>query len=482
VVESSECEYRCPGEKHPISRAVHLSRLASFYPACRECELREEVGVFSHRIQSQFARRNHATSGGEPEYSDGIRGRYLNDIRTRDAGRFAAAFASLLWRSRRLPGRTHRRQQLPPVEGPLIVSGFDDRPQSPGVTAAVAGALRRMACRVAESGPSTGPELEATVDQLHADGGILVTGSGCDSAWTGLDFFVAGGKPVSRGIRSRTTAGDAFSIDDIVQCAASTIDLPVRRAGFAVGYDSPDGASGHVGHPGLPPAIPNSICIAVSNRHIHRAIQDLAWPGICDVRVVRLPTRARNLADPEDADVNRLVNAVLETDADVGILLDDDRRRIAVVNEDGVLLHPSHVLVQLLQQPTGCSRVSPKEFPSTGNATTRQRKILFQDRVAAAGPPGAAGLPVAAQAVIPEEWGPVESDRIRATGASVIRAPSTLAHFHDALRASRAGQVIGCDAFGRFWFYYDRPYCDALISLSMIPAVLPRRVESAGSL
>src|SRR5690242_5709376 len=36
-------EYQCPGEAHPISRTVHLGRLASFYHACRSCVHRNDT-------------------------------------------------------------------------------------------------------------------------------------------------------------------------------------------------------------------------------------------------------------------------------------------------------------------------------------------------------------------------------------------------------------------------------------------------------
>ncbi len=40
--------YLCPGETHPISRAVHLARLAAFYPKCRTCEHRRDSGQIAH--------------------------------------------------------------------------------------------------------------------------------------------------------------------------------------------------------------------------------------------------------------------------------------------------------------------------------------------------------------------------------------------------------------------------------------------------
>ena len=58
----AETQYRCPGERHPISRAIHLSRLAAFYPACRQCQHRHDTGQLPpqtlQRIQQVERRRD----------------------------------------------------------------------------------------------------------------------------------------------------------------------------------------------------------------------------------------------------------------------------------------------------------------------------------------------------------------------------------------------------------------------------------------
>lgn len=48
LLPTLEPQYVCPGETHAISRAVHLSRLAAFYPKCRECPQRQETGQLPH--------------------------------------------------------------------------------------------------------------------------------------------------------------------------------------------------------------------------------------------------------------------------------------------------------------------------------------------------------------------------------------------------------------------------------------------------
>ena len=97
LLPTLETQYVCPGETHAISRAVHLSRLAAFYPKCRECSHRQELGQLP---QPQF----EETDSSQPRNSErslftleGVRGVYLNELTRRKAGELSAAFASLLW-------------------------------------------------------------------------------------------------------------------------------------------------------------------------------------------------------------------------------------------------------------------------------------------------------------------------------------------------------------------------------------------------
>ena len=71
VVE--ETQFRCPGDTHSISRSVHLSRLAAFYPACRQCQHRGDTGQLPprtvERIQQAavFVLRNQAVLSGRKQ-------------------------------------------------------------------------------------------------------------------------------------------------------------------------------------------------------------------------------------------------------------------------------------------------------------------------------------------------------------------------------------------------------------------------------
>jgi phosphomannomutase len=161
--------------------------------------------------------------------SEGIRGRYLNDLNRATAARIAGALASCLWDDFGFPENsmagplrapsavtgapapeydsTSNPNALLPTEGfrllapgrpgPSVVLGHDDRPSSPDIVTGVGQSLRRMGCQVVDIGLATRPCLVFAVDHLRAAGGVHLTGAGCDPGWTGLDFLSRGSVPCS---------------------------------------------------------------------------------------------------------------------------------------------------------------------------------------------------------------------------------------------------------------------------------------------
>ena len=88
--------YRCPDELHPITRAVHLGRLAAFYPACRQCPLRDDTGTLSPRQVAQLAETGQQRQTQSVFSDEGVGGVYLNDLTPAAARDIAAAFGVLL--------------------------------------------------------------------------------------------------------------------------------------------------------------------------------------------------------------------------------------------------------------------------------------------------------------------------------------------------------------------------------------------------
>ncbi|MBW3542532.1 MAG: hypothetical protein KY476_19900, partial [Planctomycetes bacterium] len=205
--------YICPGESRPISRSVHLARLAAFYPKCRDCALRGETGQLPPRI---IEWRRTAEGRVEPPSrasDDGIRGVYLNEIDRRRTEQIAARLAAALW------------ERQPPVSGdsrpqPSVVVGYDERPCSPDLVTGVVRSLRRHGCRVIDIGLTTKPAFWFAADHLEATAGLFVTGSGCEPSWTGLDVVGQGGAPLS------CDATDELRLDVLDE--AGNVPSPVR--------------------------------------------------------------------------------------------------------------------------------------------------------------------------------------------------------------------------------------------------------------
>ena len=261
-------EYRCPGEEYPISRAVHLGRLARFYPGCRQCLHRDDTATLSERQVRQLL-ETRPRGLPRPLFDDeGAGGVYLNDLTPRIARDMAAALGVALQRrgglgatagSSSSAGGTvgqagHRpkvgrgtaqyefdgspalkgtvpfslrenrdspqeNRDSPPAE-PVVVIAGDGRPMSCELVAAVGEGLRWAGCRVVDIGPATAACLTFAIDHLAASGGILVGNPGEKPQMVGLKFW-AGPRPLSAG----------GTLDALQQMYQAGVDRPTRRYG-----------------------------------------------------------------------------------------------------------------------------------------------------------------------------------------------------------------------------------------------------------
>lgn len=192
--------YTCPGERHAISRSVHLARLAAFHAACQACPHRCDSGLLPPSIVTGW----EAAAGRISQIhlsGDGLRGRYLNDLTRRDTQQWAMVIAAWLWDRRPLPGRcddapipTEMDFSFPP--GPTVVVGYDERPSSPDLAVGVVDGLRQMGCQVVDLGQTLKPVWQFAAGQLTADAGVYVTGNGHDASWTGFDLLGPQGVPL----------------------------------------------------------------------------------------------------------------------------------------------------------------------------------------------------------------------------------------------------------------------------------------------
>lgn len=193
--------FTCPGEKYPISRAVHLGRLAAFYPACRQCPHRDDSGALSPRQVEQL---REVEQLGRPQplfHAEGAGGAYLNDLTPTTARNIAAAFG--IWVKRASDGRGARGAgsgpaNLPPRNPTVILAG-DGRAITAELSAAVGEGIRSSGCDLIDIGPATSACLAFAVHTQQAAGGILVGNPGQEPHIVGLQFWDAAAQPLSAG-------------------------------------------------------------------------------------------------------------------------------------------------------------------------------------------------------------------------------------------------------------------------------------------
>ena len=195
----SAVEYRCPGAGYAISRAVHLGRLARFYPACRHCPHAADTGTLSPR---QVRQLREIDPRGVPRprfHEEGAGGVYGNEFPPADARQMAAALGLCLRQGDCPNFHVNENGTVPFDATPLVVLAGDGRPPSAALVAAAGEGLRWAGCDLVDIGPASSPCLMLAIARLDAAGGILVGSSAGRPGEVGLKFFAPGPCPVSRG-------------------------------------------------------------------------------------------------------------------------------------------------------------------------------------------------------------------------------------------------------------------------------------------
>ncbi len=203
-------EYRCPGERSPISRAVHLGRLARFYPACRRCAHRDQTGTLSPRQVRRLTETQRRAELPPLFYAEGAAGVYLNELGPALARRMAAALGVYLG-----------REQADAADPPVAAIASDGRPLAAEMVAALSEGLRWAGCHVVDIGAATAACLARAIGLLESDGGILLGNPTGRAHTVGLKFWARGGRPLSEG----------DSLEALRQIFESGPNRPTRKCG-----------------------------------------------------------------------------------------------------------------------------------------------------------------------------------------------------------------------------------------------------------
>ncbi len=188
--------FQCPGETSPVSRAVHLGRLASGWSGCRECVWKEDVAA-ADRFTSGVEIK---TRRGVRRTEFGVRGTYLNQIDRFRAAQLATIFSTQVAQQTTavdIDASSEADDFVCTTANVAIAIGYDGRRGSPDLFAGVNSAVRQNGCDVVDAGRCTAASL---LNVFRTNPGIkaaiLVTGAGGAAGDVGMDVFTQDQQPV----------------------------------------------------------------------------------------------------------------------------------------------------------------------------------------------------------------------------------------------------------------------------------------------
>jgi len=370
-------EYRCPGEAYPISRSIHLGRLAQYYPGCRQCPHRDDVGTLSRRQVQQLVETRPRGLSPLLFHSEGVGGVLGHDLRPDVARDMAAALGVSL---RREMGADHTSAARPPV----TVIANDGRPLSCELVAAVGEGLRWAGCQVVDVGPASAACVAFAIDHLRTAGGILVGNPTGLPHTVGLKFWGRNARPLSSG----------GSLELLGQTYAAGVDRPGRRYGSLRRFraDVPYLAAMVEHYHALRPL---RFVLDCSCSPFYRYLKELAEPLAC--RIVPHRTSPDRMPDVVSAEAAHFAVRIAD-DGETCHLFDEQGR--SVPTERLLLLLARHLLeidphrAVVLEEETAPS-ISGKIEKLTGRAATggtrraeMQQAMCEHEAVFGGGPSG----------------------------------------------------------------------------------------------
>ncbi|NBC82898.1 MAG: phosphoglucosamine mutase [Bacteroidetes bacterium] len=230
---------------------------------------------------------------------------------------------------------------------PAVVIGRDARPSGDMVQRIISGTLMSMGVDVIDLGLATTPTVEIAVDELKADGGIILTASHNPKQWNALKLLNNRGEFVS-GAEGRdilTLAEDGgvqyANVDELGKITEiidyedihiqKILDLPlvdveaIRKANFKIAIDCVNSVGGMV----LP-----------------KLLKSL---GVAEIIELYCEPNGQFPHNPEPLPehLTEITSMVKDHNASLGFVVDPDVDRLAIVNEDGSMFGEEYTLVAI---------------------------------------------------------------------------------------------------------------------------------------
>ncbi|MCA0931694.1 phosphoglucosamine mutase [Lutimonas saemankumensis] len=261
-----------------------------------------------------------------------IGGKVDDNLTPLDAVKFASAYG--VWLLRRNPSDKKCK----------IVIGRDARISGKMISSLVSNTLVGLGIDVIDLGLSTTPTVEVAVPLEKADGGIIVTASHNPKQWNALKLLNEKGEFLDAeegGIILELASSQDFDYAEVDELGTYTklknyfkkhidevLKLPlvdveaIRKAGFKVVVDAVNSTGGL--------AIP----------------QLLEALGVECIKLYCEPTgHFPHNPEPLPEHLTEISKRVVEEKADLGIVVDPDVDRLAIVNEDGSMFGEEYTLV-----------------------------------------------------------------------------------------------------------------------------------------
>ncbi|MDW8393162.1 MAG: phosphoglucosamine mutase [Chitinophagales bacterium] len=252
------------------------------------------------------------------------------NLTAEDAVRFTAAFAWWL------------QQQQQPKK---VVMGRDARPSGIWLTQVVAATLQSMGMEVIDLGLSTTPTVQIMTAELQAGGGIIITASHNPAQWNALKLLNHHGELLTE-TQGREVL--AYVASDQVQYAAA------EQQGIA--YREEAGFEKHIDKILSLPLVQRAAIKKKRYRIVVDAVNSsggIVVPALLRAlgveQVIELncePTgRFAHAPEPLEENLTALAQEVKLHKADLGLAVDPDVDRLALVNEDGSMFGEEYTLV-----------------------------------------------------------------------------------------------------------------------------------------
>src|SRR5438105_6033372 len=357
----------------------------------------------------------------------GVRGIVGKDLTEEIVARWARAFGA--W------ARENGKRETGKGKRDVVVVGRDARTSGPAFAAAVTAGLTSVGCDVIDVGLVPTPTVQLAVEHHHAGGGIAITASHNPIEWNALKFIgpdgifldgaegtrvaeLAAGPPGSGKRETGNVTADPRAVERHLDAVLrlSAIDVEgIRKRKFTVALDAVRGAGG-------PP------------------MRELLERLGCEVAGINLETDGRFPRAPEPVPENLggLSTLVKRAGAALGIAVDPDVDRLAIVDESGTPIGEDYTLA-------------------------------FAIRAAMGGKGGKGGKRIV---VCNLSTSLVVEDAARECGAEVVRTP--VGEVHVARAILRLTAVIGGEGNGGVMYPALHAGRDAPVAAALLLALLAR--------